>query len=293
MIKNTIAMRTAQLDIGSIEYADTGSGPAVVFLHGVMMAGNVWRPVVDRLNDRFRCIIPTLPLGAHGTTVKPDADLSLAGFGRMVHEFLDQLDLTNVILVGNDHAAVLAAGVLPSTRIAGLVITSCEAFENYPPGLPGKNLRLTAVIPGGLLRIAHLLRISSLRRLPVTYGWLTKRPLPDGLIDAWVQPLRTEPGVRRDLRRYAAGARRRHMTDICDHLSEVTVPTLVVWTPEDRIQRVEHGARLAEAIPGARLELINDSYTLLMRDQPEQLARLLRDFIGAFERLADQPERVS
>ena len=77
--------------------------------------------------------------------MRPDADLSLQGFGRMVAELLERLDLRAVTLVQNDHAAALVlAGERPA-RVARLVISSCEAFTNYPPGLPGKNLRLAAM----------------------------------------------------------------------------------------------------------------------------------------------------
>ena len=127
--------------------------------------------------------------------------------------------LQEVTLIGNDHAAVLAAAVDPSDRVSRLVMTSCEAFENYPPGLPGKNLRLTAAVPRGLRAIAAALRFRPLRRLPVTFGWLTKRALPDELVDSWlVAALQSDAGLRRDLRRYAAGARKRHMIDICRRL---------------------------------------------------------------------------
>jgi pimeloyl-ACP methyl ester carboxylesterase len=196
----------------------------------------------------------------------------------MVLEFLDRLELDDVTLVGNDHAAVLAAAVQGSPRLGRLVVTSCEAFENFPPGLPGKNLRLTALLPGGLLGIAQLLRVRGLRRQPLTFGWLSKRPLPDALVDEWLRPFQTEAGVRRDLRRYAAGARRRQMDDICARLADVTLPTLVIWTDEDRIQRRDHGARLAQIIPNACLELVSDSYTLVMRDQPQQVSALVRRF---------------
>ena len=269
---------TAQLSMGPIDYVDVGTGPTLVFLHGVLMAGDVWDPVTDQLRREFRCILPTLPLGAHRAPMHPDADLTLAGFGRMVVEFLDRLDLHDVTLVGNDHAAVLAAAVQGSPRIRRLVVTSCEAFENYPPGLPGKNLRLTALLPGGLLGIAQLLRIRGLRRQPLTFGWLSKRPLPDVLVNEWLRPFQTDPGVRRDLRRYAAGARRRHMNDISARLADVTLPTLLIWTSEDRIQRRDHGARLAQIMPNTRLELVTDSYTLVMRDQPQRVSELVREF---------------
>jgi pimeloyl-ACP methyl ester carboxylesterase len=83
----------------------------------------------------------------------------------------------------------------------------------------------------------------------VTFGWLSKRPLPDDLVEEWLQLLRSNAAVRRDLRRYAAGARRRQMTSICERLGEVNVPTLVIWTPEDRIQRPEHGADWQKRFP--------------------------------------------
>ena len=117
--------------------------------------------------------------------------------------------------------------------------------------------------------------------VPVTFGWLTKRALPDELVDSWLVALQSDAGLRRDLRRYAAGARKRHMIDICRRLPWVKVPTLIVWTPEDRIQRPEHGKRLAALIPGSRLELVANSYTLIMRDRPDRLAQLIDEFLGS------------
>jgi pimeloyl-ACP methyl ester carboxylesterase len=87
--------------------------------------------------------------------------------------------------------------------------------------------------------------------------------------------------VRRDLRKYATSARRRQMLTVCERLARFTRPALVVWTPEDRIQRPEHGRRLAELLPDARLVEIRDSYTLIMRDQPQAFARAIREFVPA------------
>lgn len=275
-------MPTIDLEPGTLEYHDEGHGPVLVFLHGALMDGTVWDPVVRRLRDSFRCIVPTLPLGSHRLPVKPHADLSLAGYGRLANELVERLGLTDVTLIGNDHAAVLAAAVDPSPRVSRLVISSCEAFENYPPGLPGNNLRLTAMAPGGLrVAAALLLRVPALRRLPVTLGWLTKKPLPDDLVEGWLTALRANRLVRRDLRSYAAGARRQHMRAVCDRLGGIEIPTLVIWTPEDRIQRPAHGQRLARAIPNAQLAEIADSYTLVMRDQPDRFAELVRAFLAS------------
>ena len=273
-------MPAVQLTAGTVDYADTGTdGPVVVLLGGVLLDGSVWDPVVADLARDHRCIVPTLPLGAHRRPMRANADLSLNGFGRMVGELVERLDLRDVTLVQNDHAAALALAGSRPRRVARLVISSCEAFENYPPGLPGKNLRLVAMIPGGIPLAAQAMRLHPVRRLPVTLGWMSKRPLPAGLVDRCLEPLQTRRGVRRDLRKYAAGARRQQMLRVCALLACFDRPALVVWTPEDRVQRPEHGRRLAGLLPAARLVEIPDSYTLIMRDQPAAFARVIREFI--------------
>ena len=273
-------MPAVELTAGTIDYEDTGTdGPVVVLLGGVLLHGSVWDPVVADLGRDHRCIVPTLPLGAHRRPMRADADLSLDGFGAMVGELVERLDLRDVTLVQNDHAAALALAGSQPRRVARLVISSCEAFENYPPGLPGKNLRLVALMPGGILLAAQAMRLRAVRRLPVTLGWMSKRPLPAGLVDRCLEPLQTHRGVRRDLRKYAASARRHQMLQVCGQLSSFDRPALIVWTPEDRVQRPEHGRRLAELLPAARLVEIPDSYTLIMRDQPAAFARVIREFI--------------
>jgi pimeloyl-ACP methyl ester carboxylesterase len=73
-----ITVPVALLSAGPIDDDDTGGdGPVVVLLHGLLMDATVWRPVVDRLAPRHRCLTPTLPLGSHRRPTYPDADLSL------------------------------------------------------------------------------------------------------------------------------------------------------------------------------------------------------------------------
>jgi pimeloyl-ACP methyl ester carboxylesterase len=125
------------------------------------------------------------------------------------------------------------------------------------------------------------MRLRPLRRLPIAFGWMAKRPLPDQLVDRWLRPLQTQRAIRRDLRKYAISARRRQLLEVCQRLRSFDRPALVVWTPEDRVQRPEHGRRLAGLLPDARLVEIPDSYTLIMRDQPAAFARAVREFVRA------------
>jgi pimeloyl-ACP methyl ester carboxylesterase len=273
-------MPEIELTAGTIEYEDTGGdGPVLVLLGGLVMDGSVWDPLVADLRRDHRCVVPTLPLGAHRKAMHPDADLSLHGFARMVAELLERLALSDVTLVQNDHAGALVLAGEDPERVARLVISSCEAFENYPPGLPGKNVRLTAFVPGGIFLTMQALRIHALRRLPIAFGWMAKHPLPDELLDRWFAPLQRQRAVRRDLRRYVTGGRRRQMVEVCERLRAFTRPALVVWTPEDKVQRPEHGRRFAALLGDSRLVEIADSYTLIMRDQPQQFARAIREFV--------------
>jgi pimeloyl-ACP methyl ester carboxylesterase len=273
-------MAELELTAGAIEYEDSGGdGPVLVLLGGLVMDGSVWDPLVEQLRGDYRCVVPTLPLGAHRKAMRADADLTLHGFAEMVRELLERLELEDVTLVQNDHAAALVLAAENTARVARLVISSCEAFENYPPGLPGKNVRATAFLPGGIYLTMQAMRIRALRRLPIAFGWMAKHPLPDELLDRWFAPLQRQAAVRRDFRKYVTSGRRRQMVEVCERLRAFKRPALVVWTPEDKVQRPEHGKRFAALLGDARLVEIADSYTLIMRDQPQAFAQAIREFV--------------
>src|SRR3990172_2865294 len=166
-------------------------------------------------------------------------------------------------------------------RIARLVPCSCEAFDNYPPGLPGRMVQLVAKLPGGLNAALQPLRLRPLRRLPIVLGWMSKRPISNDVVDAWLRPALTQGAIRRDLRKYAGTARKSDFIDATKGISAFDRPVLVVWAAEDRVMPPEHGRRLAEAFPHGQLVEIADSYTLIPEDQPGELVRVLREFLAA------------
>ncbi len=273
-------MQEIELSAGIIEYEDTGgSGPVVVLLHGFAMDGSLWRHVVRELRDDHRCIVPAMPIGGHRRPMRADADLSPRGIGNLQAEFLEALDLRDVTLVGNDSGLYqIAAGEHPE-RLARLVLTSCEAFENFPPGLPGRVVAFAARLPGGLNALAQPLRLRVLRRLPFAFGWMTKRPIPHAVTGAWLRPLLTQREIRRDLTKYVRSSDKAGMLAAAERLRSFDRPALVVWAAEDRVMPPEHGRRLAELLPHGRLIEIAGSYTLIPEDQPGELARAIRQFI--------------
>ncbi|WP_369216960.1 alpha/beta fold hydrolase [Streptomyces flavofungini] len=277
-------MPEVHLSAGSVEYQDTGGeGPVVVLLHGVAMNGSLWRHVVASLRRDFRCVVPTLPLGGHRTPMKVGADLSVAGVAQLVAEFLDTLDLRDTTLVLNDWGGAQALVALGrDERIGRLVITSCEAFDNYPPGLPGANLYASAKLPGGIAAAFGLLKLRPLRRLPMTWGRMSKRPVPREVMDDWFAPLWASKEIRGDLRKYVLGVPpKATLLDWAEQLRTFDRPALVVWAAEDKVMPPEHGRKLAGLLPRGRLVEIPDSYTLIPEDQPARLAELIRSFLTA------------
>jgi pimeloyl-ACP methyl ester carboxylesterase len=281
-------MKQIELSAGTIEYQDTGGdGPALVLLHGLMMDASLWDgPIADLAADH-RCIAPTLPLGAHRHAMRAGADLSLPGIARLVAELVDRLGLRDVTLVGNDTGGALVQ-LLMSDGTAGVdrvVLASCDAFDNFPPGLTGRALMLTGKLPPAMFGLfMQQMRLRAVRRLPVAFGWLTRRG--DAATARWIKPVMTQPEIRRDAVRMlrAAAADTGLLLRAAECFPGFDRPALVVWASEDRVMPPEHGRRLAEVLPQGRLVEVDDSYTLIPLDQPAKLAQVIREFTRASAR---------
>ncbi|MBT2491970.1 alpha/beta hydrolase [Streptomyces sp. ISL-96] len=274
-------MPEIQLTAGTVEYEDTGGpAPVVVLLHGLVHDATVWRRVVANLRTDHRCVVPTLPYGSHRTPMRPDMPLNPDSVVELIAEFLERLDLSDVTLVENDCGRAQSVAARHPERLARLVLTSCEAFDNYPPGVPGKMISLACKVPGGITLLARTLALRPLRRLPIGLGALTKRPVPDEILEGWLKPLLTDPAIRADFRRYNKGVRKSELLEAVDGLRKFDKPALVVWATEDRMMPRAHGRGLADVLPQGRLVEIEDSCTLIAEDQPEVLSATLRDFIA-------------
>jgi pimeloyl-ACP methyl ester carboxylesterase len=281
-------MEEIELSAGTIEYEDTGGdGPTIVLLHGLMMDASLWAGPIAELAVDHRCVAPTLPLGAHRQAMHADADLSLSGIAGLVAEFLDRLDLRDVTLVGNDTGGALVQLLIRdgAARVDRIVLVSCDAFDNFPPGLTGKTLVLTGKLAPAMFGLfMQQMRLRPVRRLPLAFGWLTKRG--DAATARWMRPVLRQPEIRRDAVRVlrAIAAQPGLLLDAAKGLPSFERPALVVWAGGDRVMPPEHGRRLAELLPNGRLVEVADSYTLIPLDQPARLATLIREFAPAPER---------
>jgi pimeloyl-ACP methyl ester carboxylesterase len=276
-------MNQIELTAGTIRYRDTGSGPPIVFVHGLLVDGTLWRKVTPALERRFRCIVPDLPLGSHTIPMKPGADLTPPGLARVIGELIERLDLRDVTLVANDTGGALTQILLASgdtERIARVVLTPSDAFDNFFPPM-FRPLSLLARVPGAVNGVIQTLRAPALRRLPLAYGWLAKRRIPNDVTKAWVQPCQSDRGVRRDTAKVLKGVSSRYTNEAAGKLPGFERPVLLAWAPEDRFFPMEHARRLAELFPDARVEEVPDSWTFVPEDQPERLAELVGEFAAA------------
>lgn len=282
-----------ELSAGTLDYEDTaGPGPIIVLLHGLMMDASLWTEVIAELALDYRCIAPTLPLGAHRHGMRTDADLSMRGQGRLVKELLDRLELDDVTLVGNDTGGALVQLLMQdrAAKVSRVVLVSCDAFDNFPPGLTGKALVLTGKLPPALFGLfMQQMRLRPLRRLPIAFGWLTMRA--DATTARWIKPVLEQREIRRDAVRMlrAAAAEPDLLLEAAEDLPSYDRPALVVWASEDRVMPPQHGHRLTDLLPQGRLVEISDSYTLIPLDQPTRLAQLIREFANPLSGAFVQP----
>ncbi len=271
-----------ELPAGRLEYRERGSGAALVFVHGAAVNGDLWRNVAPQLATDHRCIVPDLPLGGHTLPLDGEPDLSLFGLAEILARFIEGLDLSEVTLVANDTGGAISQALVASRpeRISRLVLTSCDAFDNYPPKAVAY-LKPTARLPPAMWLLVQAVRLRPIQRLPITYGWATQAPIEPRIMDSYLTAVRTNPAVRRDFTRFLRAADRRHMEDASEGIASFDRPALVAWGADDRFFPREHGRRLAELLPGGRFELVEASRTFIPEDQPARLLALVRDFLDS------------
>lgn len=272
--------RTVEVPAGTLEYRERGSGPPVVFVHGAAVNGDLWRKVAPELADERRCIALDVPLGGHSIPLTGEPDLSLFGVARIVADFLEAVDLRDVTIVANDTGGAVSQALVGRhpERIGRLVLTSCDAFENFPPKAVAY-LKPTARVPAAFWALTQALRLRPLQRLPMTYGWATHRPIERRIVDSYLSGLRTSAGVRRDFARMLRAADPRDTVQAAELLRGFDRPALVAWAADDKFFPREHGRRLAELLPQGRFELVDDSRTFIPEDNPGRLVALLHAFL--------------
>jgi pimeloyl-ACP methyl ester carboxylesterase len=256
----TTTTRELNLDGVPVTITEQGEGQPVLLLHGGGGPQSVGAfGAVLTASHPARVITPVHP--GFGGTPRPDSLATVAGLAAVYAELLAELDLRDVIVIGNSVGGWIAAelALLAGDRIASLVLA--DACGIVVAGHP-----VTDIFP---LAPEELSRLSF-------YDPEAFRIDPAAMPDA---QRRIMAGNRETLRVYGGQS----MADPSLHarLSNISSRTLVVWGEADQIVDPDYGRAFAEAIPGATFMLIGRAGHLPQLETPDQLARAVWDFAGA------------
>jgi pimeloyl-ACP methyl ester carboxylesterase len=264
-----------------IEVRRIGTGPDVLFIHGVYVTGHVWDDLVAQLADRFTCWVPTMPLGAHSVPAPAAWQPTMDDLGRLVPGLIEALDLSDVTLVGNDSGGgfvllALGSNDVALSRIGRVVLTNCDSYDHLPP--PGFNpiIKLCSALPiagRGLLRL--MLRTSVgqkqfMKAVAVTPVSTERRKQIFG-----------SPPSLKDAVRVTAALTPTPAQQEMAWLSDVKLPVAIVWGDGDKFFPKSDADRLRAGIPGATLIRLADARTYLQIDDPETVAKAIEASYGS------------
>ena len=267
-------MTQLALKQATIEYQEYGpqdsAHPPVVFVHGVLVDGELWREVAERLGRQgYRCIVPTLPLGSHTIPVNDAGVLSLHGVAEIVNDAIAALDLTDVTLVGSDTGGGICQLAIDagSDRIGRLVLTNCDAFEQCPPFPFGVAFSLLRG-PVSIKALMRTMRLAALRNSALGFGLLISRPDKQVTAD-WIAPCLNDSHICRDLAALLRQIAITDLTDVATRLHRFDKPVTLVWGQGDRVFTPKLGRRLAAAFTNAKLIEVPGARTFVSMDEPD------------------------
>jgi pimeloyl-ACP methyl ester carboxylesterase len=287
-------MREVSLPQGTLRYRERGQGEPLVFLHGLLVNGDLWRNVVPELAGSYRCITPDLPLGSHDVPMGAGANLTPPAVATMVRDFLDALGIERATLIANDTGGAISQLVTTEwpERVERLILTPCDCFDIFPPKM-FSYLKLLASVPGGIWAMAQTTRSRSLRKSPMAFGWLAKRGIEEEAARSYFEPCQRSAAIRRDTAKACLGLDPRHTLEAARRFDRFPRPVLVVWALEEKLFPTTYAERLARAFPNAHLEMLADCYTFIPEDRPEELARVIREFVEATPASADRRDAAA
>jgi pimeloyl-ACP methyl ester carboxylesterase len=264
-----------------LRYFDRGAGPALVFVHGLLANSILWRDVIAELAPHYRCVALDLPLGGHALPM-PDADLTPPGVARLVADAMEALKLEGVTLAGGDTGGAICQILIAERpeRVARLVLTNCDAFEQFFPPLVQPFHTLSARFGEGFTTLlARLLRFrSAQRRFMAT---VARRRFDAQTLDAYFNSFLCDPMIRRDAARFMASVSNRYTLAAARSFATFDRPVLLVWGKNDRFFSAKLASRLQAAFPHATLHWAPESRAFVPEDQPKLLAREIAELAHA------------
>lgn len=257
-------MPKVQLDHGRVYYREAGSGPLAVFIHGYPLDHRVWLDQITELAAMRRCVAPDLRGHGRSDPVTMEA-LTMELLAAEVAGLVAALGEDRADVVGLSMGGYVALALWESRPevVRTLTLVDTRAGADNPAGRTARDASAARIVEEGRVALADEL-VPAL--LAPGAGLAAQARLRTMVEDT---PYETAVAVLRGMRD------RKDRTAL---LGGITVPTLVVSGAEDRLIPADQAAALAEAVPGARLEVVPEAGHLPPLEAPEAFNRLLTEF---------------
>ena len=279
--------RWVTVDGRRVNVVELGSGPPVVFIHGLSGSWQNWLEQLPVFAREHRVIAFDLP--GFGESEMPAQKITISGYGRFVEALMDELGLGSAAVVGNSMGGFIGIelGIRFPQRVERLVLVSAaglsiQSLRNERSARGARRARQPA---GGLHRLAGL-ALGDARAAPgVAADDLRGRRAPSR---AAARPARRRAGPRLGQARFRAALDALTDYPIRDRLGEIACPTLIVWGAEDKLVPARDADEFARLIPNARKVVWPDTGHVAMLERPAAFNALLEAFLD------EEPgERVS
>jgi len=257
-----------------VRYAVSGSGPAVVFVHGTPFSSHVWHRVIPQVADSHT--VYCFDLLGYGQSEKADnQDVSLGVQNLLLSELLDHWGLARPDVVAHDFggATALRAHLLNGRDYRSLTLIDPVALA--PWGSPFvAHVRQNEAAFRGLPPYIHEAIVAVYIRGAIQRAMLDEELAP------YVAPWLGETGQAAFYRQMAQ-MDRRYTDEVEPHYREVRCATQILWGAEDRWIPIERGEQLQRIIPRARLRAVAHAGHLVQEDAPEAIVAALAGFLAA------------
>ncbi len=234
---------------GGISYTDVGQGPVTLFVHGVFTNGRLWRNCVRALSENRRCISVDLP--GHGHT-RPVGEASVWGLADAVDTVIDQLNLRDVHLIGNDTGGAVSQIVLTrdQTRFASFALTNCDTEGNLPPAAFKPAVWAAKT---GLMRLTAkpLISMPTIAKQIYRTGYQDISAVPDDVIVDYLTPILGNSDGLRFMTALLSSMAPDQLAPITPLLHTCETPTAIIWGTGDIFFKRKWADWLVEIIPGA------------------------------------------
>jgi pimeloyl-ACP methyl ester carboxylesterase len=255
-------------DPGSSElvyFTERGSGPPLLLVHGLMVTGEMFEPVMDQMASRHRLIVPDLR--GHGRSRGLRPEYSVAQLASDLSRLLDHLGIDAADVLGYSDGGAIAQqmAIDHPGRCKRLVLVCTYAYE-----MATFRERLEGRITPLLLRVLGMRRWA---KLVVSKGM----PQLDKERAAWIGGL----VASQDGKSMVAAWKETMVFDSRSRLSEIHAPTLIVAGAKDEAVPLHHAKVLNEGIPGSRLTVVEGADHGLIFTHTDQLVQLVEEFLAA------------